>query len=175
MIKDTGYKYDVLFSFWGSEEKKLETPHTAFHAWPHLYHFHFWWLATLDQNKDSFSHQTIFFVKCIFWLFVAKTVSLCCCENHKKFSQKVKKIVSKMIWTGMFESSWHIQESFQNCSKLLWNLRIPKVPQDKWEIVILMTIDVDDGLIHGERNHWIESYHNVWHVTCVTQHDGNMH
>jgi len=96
-------------------------------------------------------------------------------ENHKKFSQKVKKIVSKMIWTGMFESSWHIQESFQNCSKLLWNLRIPKVPQDKWEIWILMTIDVDDGLIHGERNHWIESYHNVWHVTCVTQHDGNMH
>ena len=36
-------------------------------------------------------------------------------------------------------------------------------------------IDVDEGLIHGKRNHWIESYHNVWHVTCVTQHDGYMH
>jgi len=41
-------------------------------------------------------------------------------------------------------------------------------------LVIWITTIVGD-LIHGERNHWIESYNNVWHVTCVTQHDGNLH
>jgi len=57
------------------------------------------------KTKAALVITPFFFVRCILWLFVAKTVSLCCCENHKKFSQKVKKIVSKIIWTGMFESS----------------------------------------------------------------------
>ena len=41
--------------------------------------------------------------------------------------------------------------------------------------MVIWITTIDEGLIHGERNHWIESYDNVWHVTCVTQHDGNVH
>ena len=71
---------------------------------------------------------------------------------------------------------WHIQESFWNCSKLLRNLRNPKETSARKNGQLRNWITtIDEGLIHGERNHWIESYDNVWHVTCVTQHDGNVH